>query len=99
MSGFYKVPLPVNEPVKSYAPGSPERKELQKTYKELKEQQLDIPMYIGDQEVRSGNKQPLTMPHDHQHVLGYFHEGDANHVTQAIEAALAAREQWANTPW
>ena len=99
MSGFFKVPHPVNEPVKSYAPGSPERIELQQTYKDLKKQQLDIPMYIGNQEVRSGNKLPLTMPHDHQHVLGYFHEGDASHVTQAIEAALAAREQWANMPW
>jgi 1-pyrroline-5-carboxylate dehydrogenase len=99
MSGFFKVPHPVNEPVKSYAPGSPERKELQQTYKDLKAQQLDIPMYIGSEEVRSGNKQPLTMPHAHQHVLGYFHEGDASHVHQAIDAALAAREQWANMPW
>ncbi|RDC61521.1 L-glutamate gamma-semialdehyde dehydrogenase [Adhaeribacter pallidiroseus] len=96
---IFKVPHPVNEPVKSYAPGSPERKELQQTYQDLKSQQLDVPMYIGSEEVRSGNKLPLTMPHDHQHVLGYFHEGDANHVTQAIEAALAAREQWANMPW
>ncbi|QNF35821.1 L-glutamate gamma-semialdehyde dehydrogenase [Adhaeribacter swui] len=99
MSGFFKVPQPVNEPVKSYAPGSPERKELQQTYQNLKNQQLDVPMYIGHEEVRSGNKQPLTMPHDHQHILGYFHEGDASHVTRAIDAALAAREQWANMPW
>ncbi|CAA9281223.1 MAG: Delta-1-pyrroline-5-carboxylate dehydrogenase [uncultured Adhaeribacter sp.] len=99
MSGFFKVPHPVNEPVKTYAPGSPERIELQQTYRDLKAQQLDIPMYIGAEEVRSGNKFPLTMPHDHQHVLGYFHEGDASHVTQAIEAALAAKEQWANMPW
>ena len=99
MSGFFRVPPPVNEPVKSYAPGSAERKELLQTYQDLKAQQLDIPMYIGSQQVRSNNKQPLTMPHDHQHVLGYFYEGDASHVHQAIDAALAAREQWANTPW
>jgi 1-pyrroline-5-carboxylate dehydrogenase len=99
MSGFFKVPHPVNEPVKSYAPGSPERKALQQTYQELKNQELDIPMYIGQEEVRSGNKHPLTMPHDHQHVLGYFHEGNSSHVTQAIDAALAAREQWASMPW
>lgn len=99
MAGFFKVPTPVNEPVKAYAPGSPERAELQQTYRDLKAQQLDIPMYIGREEVRSGRRQPLTMPHDHQHVLGYFHEGDAGHVTQAIEAALAAREPWANMPW
>ena len=99
MSGFFRVPPPVNEPVKSYAPGSAERKELLQTYQDLKAQQLDIPMYIGSQHVRSNNKQPLTMPHDHQHVLGYFYEGDASHVHQAIDAALAAREQWANTPW
>jgi len=99
MSGFFKVPTPVNEPVKSYAPGSPERLELQRTLKELKSQTVDIPMYIGGQEVRTGNKQPLSPPHDHQHILGHFHEGDAGHVQQAIAAALAAREQWSAMPW
>jgi len=99
MSGFFKVPTPVNEPVKSYAPGSPERLELQRTLKELKSQTVDIPMYIGGQEVRTNNKKPLSPPHDHQHILGHFHEGDAGHVQQAIDAALAAREKWSAMPW
>ena len=99
MSGFFKVPKPINEPVKTYVPGSPERIELQRTLQELKSQQVDIPMYIGGEEVRTNNTKPLTPPHQHQHVLGYFHEGDASHVQQAIEAALAAREAWANMPW
>jgi 1-pyrroline-5-carboxylate dehydrogenase len=99
MSGFFKVPQPVNEPVKTYLPDSPERIELQRTLQELKNQQVDIPMYIGGQEIRTGHKKPLAPPHQHQHVLGHFHEGDASHVQQAIDAALAAREAWASTPW
>jgi len=99
MSGFFKVPTPVNEPVKTYVPGSPERIELQNTLRTLKSQQADIPMYIGAQEVRTNNKKPLSPPHEHQHILGYFHEGDAGHVQQAIEAALAARKNWASMPW
>ncbi|MDB5263707.1 MAG: 1-pyrroline-5-carboxylate dehydrogenase [Adhaeribacter sp.] len=99
MSGFFKVPNPVNEPVKTYVPGSPERIELQNTLKAFKSQQADIPMYIGGQEVRTGNKKPLSPPHEHRHILGHFHEGDASHVQQAIAAALAARNAWAQMPW
>jgi 1-pyrroline-5-carboxylate dehydrogenase len=99
MSGFFKAPTPVNEPVKSYAPGSPERAELKQALQDLKSRQADIPMYIGGQEVRTGNKKPLNPPHEHQHVLGYFHEGDASHVQQAIDAALGARQAWAQMPW
>ncbi|WP_181308626.1 L-glutamate gamma-semialdehyde dehydrogenase [Rufibacter sp. XAAS-G3-1] len=98
-NGFFNVPIPVNEPVKGYAPGSKEREELLNTYKALREQQLDIPMYIGSEEVRTGNLMPITPPHDHKRVIGNYHYGDASHVTQAIEAALSAREQWANMPW
>lgn len=97
--GIYKVPVAVNEPVKNYAPGSPERKELQAMLKELRSQELDIPMYIGNEEVRSGNKTRLAPPHDHQHTLGHFHKSDKTHVTQAINAALAAREKWAALSW
>jgi 1-pyrroline-5-carboxylate dehydrogenase len=99
MSGFFKVPTPVNEPVKSYAPGSPERAELKQALQILKSQQADIPMYIGGQEIRTTHKKPLHPPHAHQHLLGYFHEGDASHVQQAIDAALAARQSWAHMPW
>jgi 1-pyrroline-5-carboxylate dehydrogenase len=98
-NGFFNVPTPINEPVKGYAPNSPERIELLKTLKELKQQQRDIPMHIGGQEIRTGKKKDITPPHDHQHVLGQFHEGDASHVAQAIEAALAARPLWAEMPW
>lgn len=97
--GIYKVPVPVNEPVKSYVPGSPERKELQAMLKELRKKVIDIPMYIGGKEVRSGNKIRLAPPHDHKHTLGYFHKSDKKHVTQAITAALAAKDKWASLSW
>ena len=98
-NAFFNVPLPINEPVKGYAPNSPERVELLKTLKELKQQERDIPMHIGGKEVRTGNTQRISPPHDHQHTLGHFHEGDASHVSQAIDAALAARTEWAELPW
>ncbi|ALI98457.1 L-glutamate gamma-semialdehyde dehydrogenase [Rufibacter tibetensis] len=98
-NGFFNVPIPVNEPVKSYVPGSKEREELQQVYNALREQQLDIPMYIGAEEVRTDNKVPFTPPHDHQHVVAHYHYGNASHVQQAIDAALAAREQWSQMPW
>ncbi|MBN8702172.1 MAG: L-glutamate gamma-semialdehyde dehydrogenase [Bacteroidetes bacterium] len=98
-TGFFKVPAAVNEPIKNYAPGSPERKELQAMLKQLRSKQVDIPMYIGDKEVRSGNKIRLAPPHDHKHTLGYFHKSDKKHVTQAIQAALAAKEKWQNLSW
>jgi 1-pyrroline-5-carboxylate dehydrogenase len=97
--GIYKVPVPHNEPVKSYAANSPERKELQSMLKHLRSQELDIPMYIGSQEIRSGNKIRLAPPHDHHHTLGFFHKSDKSHVQLAIDTALAAKEQWANLSW
>ena len=99
LKGFFNVPTPHNEPVKSYAPGSPERKELQAKIKELRAQQMDVPMYIGSEEVRTGKKRPMSPPHDHQHILGYFHEGDASHVEQAINAALGAKYAWEHMEW
>jgi 1-pyrroline-5-carboxylate dehydrogenase len=97
--GFYQVPFPKNEPVLSYAPGSKERQLLKKALTDARAQEMDIPMYIGGEEVRSGNKKKLSPPHDHKHVLGYFHEGDKSHVEQAIQAALNARELWVNIGW
>jgi len=97
--GIYKVPSPHNEPVKSYAPKSAERIELQAMLKHLRSQELDIPMYIGGKEIRSNNKTRLAPPHDHKHTLGHFHKSDKTHVTQAIDAALAAKDQWANLSW
>jgi len=98
-NAFFQVPKPINEPVKGYAPNSPERAELVKELNRLKQTQQDIAMHIGGQQVRTGRTISLHPPHDHQHVLGQFHEGDASHVTQAIDAALAARPAWANMPW
>ncbi len=97
--GIYNVPKPVNEPVKSYAPGSPERKELKEKIAELRASTVDVPMYIGGKEVKTGNTAKLSPPHDHQHVLGHYHKGDKTHVHQAIDAALAAKEKWANLSW
>jgi 1-pyrroline-5-carboxylate dehydrogenase len=97
--GIYKVPTPVNEPIKSYASGSPERKELQAMLKELRSKEIDIPMYIGGEEVRGTTKTRLAPPHDHKHTLGYFHKSEKQHVEQAIKAALAAKEKWQNLSW
>lgn len=97
--GIYKVPVPANEPVKNYAPGSAERKELQAMLKELRSREMDIPMYIGGKEVRSNNKQRLAPPHDHKHTLGHFHKSDKSHVEQAITAAMAAKKQWGELGW
>ena len=97
--GYFNYPLPVNEPVLNYAPGSAERETLKNTLKELKSAAIDIPMYIGGEEVRSGNRQPIHPPHEKAHILGHFHAGDASHVKQAIEAALKARKSWADMSW
>ncbi len=99
-NAFFNVPVPVNEPVRAYAPGTAEHKNLIDKYKELYNQpQIDIPMYIGGKEVRTENKRPMAPPHDHQKLLGHYNQGSAVHVEQAIEAAMNAREAWANTPW
>ncbi|RYY92563.1 MAG: L-glutamate gamma-semialdehyde dehydrogenase, partial [Chitinophagaceae bacterium] len=97
--GYFSYPTPANEPVLSYGPGTPERAALKKTLAELKGQQLDVPMYIGGDEVRTGKLVAMRPPHEHKHVLGHFHAGDATHVTMAIDAALAARESWQAMPW
>ena len=97
--GYFAYPMPANEPVYGYAAGSAERKQLKKILAELKKEEADIPMYIGAAEVRTGNKVALHPPHETTHTLGYFHEGDESHVKQAIDAALAAKENWAAMPW
>jgi 1-pyrroline-5-carboxylate dehydrogenase len=98
-TGFFHIPAPKNEPVLPYAPGSKERAALKKALEEARAQVIDVPMYIGAEEVRTENKKPLTAPHDHKHTLGYFHEGDKSHVEQAIKAAMAAKELWARLSW
>ncbi len=97
--GTFSYPLPVNEPVLNYAPGSAEKKRLKQVLAELKSAQADVPMYIGGKEVRTNKKKSMHPPHEIKHVLGYYHEGDEKHVKQAIDAALEARESWSNMSW
>jgi 1-pyrroline-5-carboxylate dehydrogenase len=97
--GYFSYPMPVNEPVLSYAPGSQERKRLKEVLVELKKQEMDIPMYIGSKEVRTNKKLPIHPPHEIKHVLGYYSAGEEKHVQLAIDAALAAREDWGNMNW
>jgi len=98
-NGNFKVPQAVNEPVLNYAPGSTERKALQAALAEARSKEKDVPMYIDGKEVRTDRKKRLSPPHDHQHTLGHYHEGDATHVKAAIEAALKAKDAWANLSW
>ncbi len=99
-NAIFQVPIAVNEPIKGYAPGSSERKSLLNKYQEMYNQAaIDVPMYIGGKEIRTANKKPMTSPHDHQKVLGHYNVGDATHVQDAIDAALAAKDAWANLPW
>jgi 1-pyrroline-5-carboxylate dehydrogenase len=97
--GHYKIPMPVNEPVLTYVPGSSERLRLKTVLAELKSEVADIPMYIGDKEVRTGKTAEIRPPHEHNHILGQFHKGDAKHVKMAIEAALEAKASWESMPW
>jgi len=99
MNGTFKIPAAVNEPIKSYSPGTIDREELKRTIKEMRSQQVDVPMYIGGKEVRTGKKIPLTCPHDHKHILGYYHKGDKTHVKQAVAAAMSAKKKWGAMAW
>ncbi|MBK8876549.1 MAG: L-glutamate gamma-semialdehyde dehydrogenase [Bacteroidetes bacterium] len=98
-NGNFKVPQAVNEPVLNYGPGSAERKALQAALAEARSKEKDVPMYIDGKEVRTDRKKRLSPPHDHQHTLGHYHEGDATHVKAAIDAALKAKDAWANLSW
>ena len=98
--GVFQVPLPINEPVKGYAPGSAERTSLSAMYKKMYNQEpIDVPMYIGSELIRTEEKLPLTSPQEHAKVLGYLNRGTKDHVIQAIDTALAARERWSQLPW
>mgnify|MGYP001151832088 FL=1 len=97
--GTFSYPMPINEPVLSYAPKSAEKIKLKATLAELKKTVMDIPMYIGNKEVRTNKKVAIHPPHEIKHTLGYFHAGEEKHVHQAIDAALAAKESWAAMSW
>ncbi len=98
-NGTRRVPAPVNEPVKQYAPGSPERAELKTRLKSMANERVDIPIVIGGKEIRTGQTAHAVMPHSHRHVLGEWHKASPSHVQQAIEAAREARTEWSNWAW
>lgn len=97
--GIYNVPVAVNETVKSYAPGTPERAAVAAAFDAMYQSKIDIPLYIGAEEIRTGKTKNLTPPFDHQHVVGHYHEAEKTHIEQAISSALAAKKDWANLPW
>ena len=98
-TGVFHLPQPVNEPVRDYPPGSPERASLKARLDEMAGRQIEIPMVIGGEEVRTGRTADVVMPHDHQHVLGQYHQGGEEEVTRAIAAAADARREWAELSW
>ena len=99
LQGQRNVPRPVNEPIRSYAPGTPERASLKARLTEMAAEKIDIPLVIGGKDVRTGTTAKVVMPHDHHHVLGDYHKASPEHVLQAIEAARAAHDEWSRWPF
>ncbi|QBZ96758.1 L-glutamate gamma-semialdehyde dehydrogenase [Flavobacterium sangjuense] len=97
--GFFHVPKAVNEPVKSYAPNSPEKAAVLAAYKKMWNETIDVPNYIGNEEIRTGNTRNMSAPHDHQHIVGTYHLAEKKHIEKAIASALEARKNWANMAW
>ncbi|MFB0903328.1 MAG: L-glutamate gamma-semialdehyde dehydrogenase [Nonlabens sp.] len=97
--GFFRVPVAVNEPIKSYAPGTAERNEVLAAYKELWTANTEVPLYINGKEVKTGDTASIRPPHDHQHVVGNYHRGGKKEVRDAISTALEARKKWSQMPW
>jgi 1-pyrroline-5-carboxylate dehydrogenase len=99
LKGFFKVPKAVNEPVKGYAPNSPEKAAVLEAYKKMWNTTIDVPLYIGSEEIRTGNTRTMSAPHDHQHIVGTYHLAEKSHVEKAITNALESRQAWANMAW
>jgi 1-pyrroline-5-carboxylate dehydrogenase len=97
--GFFHVPKAVNEPVKSYAPNSTEKAAVLAAYKKMWNETIDVPMYIGSEQIKTGNTRTMSAPHNHQHIVGTYHLAEKSHVEKAIASALEARKKWANMPW
>jgi 1-pyrroline-5-carboxylate dehydrogenase len=99
LKGFFNVPKAVNEPVKGYAPNSPEKAAVQAAYTKMWNSTIDVPLYIGSEEIRTGNTRNMTAPHDHKHVVGTYHLAEKTHIESAIANALESRTAWANMAW
>ncbi len=97
--GFFNVPIAVNEPVKSYAPGSPEREAVLSAYKTMYNSKIDVPLYINGKDITTGNTRTMSPPHDHQHIVGEYHLAEKSHIEEAISTALEARKSWSQLPW
>ena len=97
--GFFEVPVAENEPILSYAPGTPERDEVLKAYKEMYNSTIDVPLYINGKHIETGDTATMAPPHDHKHALGVYHKAEKKHIEDAIEGALEARKKWATMPW
>ena len=97
--GFFKVPVAVNEPVLSYAPGSKERENVLKAYKSMYNSTIEVPMYIDGKNIKTGQTQTMSPPHDHKHIVGTYHTANQADVELAISSALEARESWSQLPW
>ncbi|MBS7230161.1 L-glutamate gamma-semialdehyde dehydrogenase [Flavobacterium psychroterrae] len=99
LKGFFHVPKAVNEPVKGYAPNSPEKAAVQAAYAKMWNSQIDVPLYIGSEEIRTGNTRTISAPHDHKHIVGTYHLAEKQHIEKAIANALESRKAWANMAW
>jgi 1-pyrroline-5-carboxylate dehydrogenase len=99
LKGFFNIPKAVNEPVKTYAPNSPEKTKVLETYKQMWSTTIEVPLYIGSEEIRTGNTKNMSAPHDHKHIVGTYHLAEKKHIEKAIASALASRTKWANMAW
>ena len=98
-NAYFKVPVPINEPVLTYAPGTPERESIKKKLQELQSKEIEIPLIIGGKEIKTGKTTEIRIPHNHSKKLGIYHKAGAKEVNLAIEAALEARKEWSEMPW
>jgi len=98
-NSVFQVPYPVNEPILSYAPGSPEKEEVLAMYESLYKSKIEVPMRIGNRNVKTGDTATMHPPHDHQHQLGSYHKANKDNIKDAIETALEARKSWSQMPW
>ncbi len=98
-NAFFRVPHPHNEPVRNYAPGSPETMSIQSRLDKMASEVVDIPIIIGGKEIRTGKTKPCVMPHDHQHVLGHYHQAGAAEIDAAVKSGQEAWHEWSEMPW